>query len=198
MSNMSTRIGFALLTACVAPSAFAAKPQIQWNEAYDFSSIKTFQWQDHAGETLKQYDPFLHGHIVNTIEFELTTRGLTEVTENPDVYVNYTSSAQRDVRLESEAYGYTFGAYGYGAAWGRYGYGFGVPVPLGPVQTDTRVIEIKRGTLVVDIWDASSKELVWRGTAADITVSEDPAKNQRSAEKAIAAMAKQTQRLRNK
>jgi hypothetical protein len=194
---MSVRVGFSLLAALVAAPASAAKPQIQWNESYDFKSIKTFQWQDHAGETLKQYDPFLHSHIVNLIEYRLTANGLTEVTENPDVYVNYTSSAEREVHLESEAYGYTFGAYGAGASWGRYGYGFGVPVPLGPVQTDTSVIDIKRGTLVVDIWDASSKELVWRGTAADIAVSDDPKKNQRSAEKAIEAMAKQAKRLRD-
>jgi hypothetical protein len=185
------------LAVFVAAPAFAAKPQIQWNEAYDFASIKTFQWQDHAGESLKESDPFLHGHLMNAIEFQLTARGLTEVTENPDVYVNYTASARRDVRLESNDYGYSFGGYGY--AWGRYGYGFGVPAgPVAPVATETRVIEVKRGTLVVDIWDASSEELVWRGTAADIAVSDEPDKNRRSAEKAIEAMAKQTQRLRDK
>ena len=64
---------------------------------------------------------------------------------------------------------------GYG--WGHYGYGFGYPVgpvgPVGPVQTSTRVVEIERGTLVVDIWAAASKELVWRGTAAELSVSDD-------------------------
>lgn len=103
---MSTRVVFSLLAFFVAAPALAAKPQIQWNEAYDFSAIKTFQWQDHAGESLKEADPFLHGHIVNAIEFQLSSSGLTEVTENPDVYVNYTASARRDVRLESNDYGY--------------------------------------------------------------------------------------------
>lgn len=194
---MSARVAFSLLAVLVTAPASAAKPEIQWNEAYDFSTIKTFQWQDHAGESLKEADPFLHGHIVNAIEFELSSNGLTEVTENPDVYVNYTASARRDVRLESNDYGYAFGGYGY--SWGRYGYGFGVPAgPVGPVSTETRVVEVKRGTLVVDIWDASSKELVWRGTAADIAVSDDPNKNRRNAEKTIEAMAKQAQRLRAK
>lgn len=190
---MTVRGAFSLLAVLVATPAFAAKPQIQWNTEYDFSTVKTFQWQDHAGESLKESDPFLHGHIVNAIEFELSRSGLTEVTENPDVYVNYTASTRRDVRLESDTYGYSFGAYGYG--WGHYGYGFSYPV--GPVATTTRVVEIERGTLVVDIWAAASKELIWRGTASDITVSDNPEKTQRNAEKVIAAMAKQSKRVRD-
>jgi hypothetical protein len=194
---MTLRVGFSLLAALVAAPAFAAKPQIQWNTAYDFSTIKTFQWQDAAGESLKESDPFLHGHIINAIQYQLSASGLTEVTENPDVYVNYTASTRRDVRLESDTYGYSFGGYGYG--WGHYGYGYGYPVgPIGPVQSSTRVVEIERGTLVVDIWAAASKELVWRGTAAELSVSDDPDKNRRNAEKAIEAMAKQSKRLREK
>jgi hypothetical protein len=191
---MSVRMVFASLAILVLAPAFAAKPQIQWNESYDFSTIKTFEWQDHAGQSLKESDPFLHSHLVNAIEYQLTAAGLTEVTENPDVYVNYTSSTRNDVRLESDSYGYGFGAYGYG--WGRYGYGMGVGV--GPTSTTTRVVEIPRGTLVVDIWDASNKELVWRGTASDISVSDDPEKTQRNVAKAVEAMAKQAKRLREK
>lgn len=190
---MSTRIGFALLAAMATAPALAEKPQIQWNTAYDFSAIKTFQWRDHAGESLKAANPFLHGHLINAIEYQLTAHGLTEATDdNPDVFVNYTASMQRDVRLESDAYGYTFGGYGY--SWGRWGYGYGYPAT--PASTTTRVVEVKSGTLVVDIWDASTKELVWRGTAANINVADNPDKTRRNAEKAIEAMAKQTKRLR--
>ena len=191
---MSVRIGLFLLAALVATPALAAKPQIQWNNSYDFSTIKTLQWQDQSGDSLKESNPFLHGHIVNAIQYQLTKSGLTEVTENPDVYVNYTASARRDVQLESDTNGYTFGAYGYG--WARYGYGFSAPVGTVSPSTSTRVVEVERGTLVVDIWAAATKELVWRGTAADISVSDDLDKTRRNAEKAIEAMAKQAKRVR--
>ena len=190
---MSARMGFALLAVLAAVPVLAAKPQIQWNTSYDFSTINTFQWQDHSGDSLKQSDPFLHSHIMNAIEYQLGASGLTEVTENPDVFVNYTASMQKDVRLESDSYGYSFGGYGY--SWGRWGYGYGYPA--GSVTTTTRVVEVERGTLVVDIWDASSKELVWRGTASEISVSDDPDKTRRNAEKAVQAMAKQAKRLRD-
>ena len=69
---MSVRIGFSLLAMLAATAALAAKPQIQWNSSYDFSTIKTFQWQDHSGDSLKESDPFLHGHIVNAIQYQLS------------------------------------------------------------------------------------------------------------------------------
>jgi len=170
--------------------AYADKPQIQWNPEYDFSSVSKFQWRESSADTLEETDPFLHSRIVNTIEYELTDFGLTEVDANPDVYVTYHASSRRDVRLESDTLGYEFGSYGTGR-WGVYGYH-----RIDPVVTNTRVTEVQRGALVVDIWDATTNELVWRGQASDITVSSDPRKNQRSAEKVIRAMAAQTRKLR--
>jgi hypothetical protein len=38
--------------------------------------------------------------------------------------------------------------------------------------------------LVVDIWDALTKHLVWRGTATD-TASENPEKNEQNLKKAM-------------
>ena len=77
--------------------------------------------------------------------------------------------------------------------WGMYGYRY--RSSFVPVATNTRVVEVERGTLVVDIIDSASNELVWRGTAKGITVSSDPAKTKRNAEKAILAMAKQARKL---
>jgi len=189
---MSARVLLASLLILIVAPAFAAKPQIQWNPDYDFSTIKTFQWRDPPGDSLAKSNPFLHSHIVNAIEYQLTQNDLTEVTANPDVYVTYAASTEKDIRLDSTSFGYGFGGYGMGH-WGMYGYH--VSGPIGPVQTTTRVVEVERGTLVVDIVAASSNELIWRGTASGITVSDDPAKMRRNVEKAIVAMAKQARKL---
>ena len=176
----------------LAAPAFAKKPQIQWDQDYDFSSIETFSWMPSAGETLEQSDPFLHGHIINTIEFQLTSNGLTEVASNPDVLVTYYGSTDTEIRLQSDSYGYGWGTYG--PAWGYYGYGgYG---RVGPVSTTTRVVEYERGTLVVDIIDARNSDLIWRGTVSDISISDNPSKMQKTITKAIARMAKQSQKLR--
>ena len=190
---MTTHRLILLAAALAATPSFAAKPQIQWNTEYDFSSISTFMWQDSpVAVSLAQSEPFLHGHIVNAIEFQLTSSGLTEVQGNADVLVTYYGSVDTEVQLQSNSFGYGWGGYG-GPGWGYYGYGGG-----GPVSTTTRAVEYQRGTLVVDIVDASTNELIWRGTSAEISVTDDIEKLQKNITKAIEKMVKQSQKLRER
>jgi hypothetical protein len=191
------RISRCLLIAglTLTSSAFAKKPQIQWDESYDFSQVRTFSWMSTAGETLERSDPFLHSHIINTIEYQLTKNGLTEVSDNPDVRVTYYGSTDSQVRLQSDSYGYGWGGYG-GPGWGYYGYGYGAYGRVGPVSTTTRVVEYETGTLVVDIVDARTDALIWRGTVSDIAITDKPSKMQKNVTKAIERMAKQSARLR--
>lgn len=187
---MIARTALTLVAILVAASAAAAKPQIQWNQEYDFENVGTFQWRSPGAETLAQSDPFLHSRIVNAIEYQLTSAGLTEVASNPDIYVTYYASSETSVSLRSSSVGYSFGGYGM-SGWGRYGYSVG-----GPISTTTRVVETERGTLVVDVWDAASNELVWRGVASGITISDSAQKNEKNAVKAIHKMAEQYRKLR--
>lgn len=176
------------LAACAAAPAFAAKPQIQWDEAYDFSTIKSFQW-DNSPESLEAKNPFMHSRVVAAIENELTAVGLTKVQANADVHVTYHTSTEQQVRLNSTSYGYGFGGYG-GVGWGHYGYGYG-----GPVSTTTSVDTYDEGTLVVDIWASASKQLIWRGTATRV-FSEDIDKAERQVVDIIEQMGAQSKKLR--
>ena len=177
----------ALILGTVAFSAQAQKPQIQWNNNYNFDAVNTFAWQDTPDTSLEDKNPFMHSLIKNTLEAELATSGLTEVESNPDVWVNYHASTETEVQLRSDSYGYSFGAYGMGG-WGYYG------MAAGPVSTTTRVVEYERGTLVVDIWDAATKELVWRGQVSD-TLPDNPQKAEKLVVKAIGKMADQGRKL---
>lgn len=176
------------LAALAATPAFAAKPQIQWDESYDFSTIKTFQW-DNSPESLEAKNPFMHSRVVAAIENELTGVGLTKVQANADVHVTYHTSTEQQVRLNSTSYGYGFGGYG-GVGWGHYGYGYG-----GPVSTSTSVSTYDEGTLVVDIWATANKTLIWRGTATRV-FSEDIDKAERQVVEIIQDMGKQSKKLR--
>jgi hypothetical protein len=191
MMKASISIAAVLMLASASVHA-AGKPQIQWNEGFDFSAISTFQWKDEAGMTLARTQPFLHSRIVNAIEFELTGTGLTQVDTNPDVYVTYYGSTETEVTLQSDSISYGYGAYGR-AGWGAFGYGRTVPV-----ATNTRVVEYERGTLVVDIWNAADNELIWRGVVGDITISDSIEKTEKYILKAIEQMAKQAAKLRAK
>ena len=180
----------ALVLGMVALSAQAQKPQIQWNNNYNFDAVNTFAWQDTRDTSLEEQNPFMHSLIKNTIEAELATSGLTEVEANPDVWVNYHASTTVDTQLRTDSYGYSMGGYGM-AGWGYYG------MAAGPVSSTTRVVEYTRGTLVVDIWDAKSKELVWRGMVSD-TLPDNVQKAEKLVVKAIGKMADQGRKLWSK
>jgi hypothetical protein len=92
------------------------------------------------------------------------------------------------VRLRSNSYGYGFGGYGR-VGWGYYGYGM-----AGPIYTETEVIEYDEGTLVVDIWDAATMQLIWRGTVTRV-FSDNINKAERQIVKSIQSMAKQGRKL---
>ena len=177
----------ALVLSAIALSAQAQKPQIQWNNMYDFDAVQTFGWQDTPETSLEDRNPFMHSLIKNSIEAELATSGLTEVEANPDVWVNYHASTTVDTQLRTDSYGYSMGGYGM-AGWGYYG------MAAGPGSSTTRVVEYTRGTLVVDIWDAKSKELVWRGTVSD-TLPDNVQKAEKLVVKAIGKMADQGRKL---
>lgn len=180
----------ALVLGTIAFSAQAQKPQIQWNNNYNFDAVNTFAWQDTPDTSLEERNPFMHSLIKNSIEAELATSGLTEVDANPDVWVNYHASTTTDVQLRTDSYGYSYGGYGM-AGWGYYG------MAAGPVSSTTRVVEYTRGTLIVDIWDAKSKELVWRGTVSD-TLPDNVQKAEKLVVKAIGKMADQGRKLWSK
>jgi len=177
----------ALVLGTVALSAQAQKPQIQWNNMYDWDSVQTFAWQDTPDTSLEDRNPFMHSLIKNSIEAELATSGLTEVEANPDVWVNYHASTTTDTQLRTDSYGYSMGGYGM-AGWGYYG------MAAGPVSSTTRVVEYTKGTLVVDIWDAASKELVWRGMMTD-TLPDNVQKAEKLVVRAIGKMADQGRKL---
>jgi hypothetical protein len=177
----------ALVLSTLALSAQAQKPQIQWNNAYHFDQVKTFAWQDTPETSLEGRNPFMHSLIKNTIEAELATSGLTEVEANPDVWVNYHASTTTDVQLRTDSYGYSMGGYGM-AGWGYYG------MAAGPVSSTTRVVEYTKGTLVVDIWDAATKELVWRAQVTD-TLPDNVQKAEKLVVRSINKMVEQGRKL---
>ena len=191
--SVSIRATFVLLGALVlAPAAYAAKPNIQWNKDYDFTHIKTFAWQEPTAPSLAQSNPFMHKFIADEIEKRLTAAGLMKAAAGtaPDVLVTYHGSVMNQVQLQSDSFGYGFGGYGMGG-WGMYGYG-----AAGPVSTTTRVVNYQEGTLIVDIVDPTKKELVWRGSTTPILISDSDDKTQKNISKALDAMVKQNSKLR--
>ena len=161
----------------LAMSACSSR-QVNFDYAHeaDFSSYHTFAW--HLEDTsLEEENMLAHQRIVAAVEQQLTAKGLRKVDSKPDVYVTYHGEDKENMTLSTTSMGY-----GYGPGWGWGGfYGAG----MGSTTTQVRTYTV--GTLVVDIWDAAAKALVWRGIASD-TISNSPQRNAQKIDDAVTDM----------
>jgi len=152
-----------LVTMLVTGTAVAQQTSVDYDHATDFSKYKTYAWA--KGRPVP--DPFNHQRIVEAIDAQLAAKGWTRVerSQNPDAFVLYRAAAteQKQARV-----------------WGT-GYGPGWRLGPGTAQVDVDTIQI--GQLVVDILDAASEKLIWRGRASD-TGSDKPEKNEKKINKA--------------
>jgi hypothetical protein len=109
-------------------------------------------------------DPMLSNSISNqalrqdlTMDFQ--AKGYTLTSNSPSFAVAYYASAQQKLDVTDWDYGYSY--WGYHRFWRGYGY---------PVET---VQQYTEGTVIVDVIDPATKELLWRGQG-QANVSQDP------------------------
>jgi len=134
----------AALVLLLPALAAAQKTSFDFDKTADFSKYKTYALKDGT----KVGQPLIDNRITAAIQEQLAAKGLTKNDASPDIVVVYhvAFDKQQDITAYSSGYG------GYGYRWGG---GWGT--------TDVRVNEILVGTLVIDVADASKKEVVWRG-----------------------------------
>lgn len=193
---MKRHLMAALAILVVAAPAYAQKIYIDFDQSYDFDKPKTFAWSNTSETSVGAGNPLLHSRIVNALEHYLTQGGLIEVSENPDIFVTYHASSEEEMRLNTTTFGYGYpGDWG----WGGYGHGYGYGGWSGGMgSSTTTVTTYEVGSLVVDVWDASTKELIWRGTAANIMVTDNPEKMTKRIDKALEKMVKKSRKLEDK
>jgi len=145
----------AIILMAVVP-CFAQKVNVDSAEDADFSKFQTYQYQNWTPVPSQLMDQ----RVIAAIEYHLAMSGYEKVDSNPDLVVTYHASARTGQTVTTDHFG---------TGYGRYrGTGMG--------SSTSRVHTYTKGTLVVDIWDAKEKSLLWRGTATD-TISDKPEKN---------------------
>jgi len=164
---MKTRLAVATALVAVAIGCSSMKINHDWDRQADFSSYKSYAWHDGA-YSVKDTNPLAHERFIRAIDSQLAAQGLQQVGSNPDVYVTYNSEQSEQMSLDTT---YMGGGWGYGPGWGWGGVGM---AGMGSATTTVRKYNV--GTVVLDLWDAKQKRLVWRGTASD-TLSDNPEKN---------------------
>ena len=163
----------------LATSAFCQDIRYNYDKDADFSKFKTYKWVEIKGAT----DPnaITDKDIKQAVESQLATKGLTKVDDNPDLLIGY----QVAIGTEKQFTSYNSN-WGYGPGWYRGGW-YGSTGGMTTGQTST----IYNGMMDLDMYEASKKDLVWRGTATKtIDPNAKPEKQQKNINKAVEKLLK--------
>jgi hypothetical protein len=156
----ATALGIAMLGTIVA----AQSVNYDYDRAVDFSRYKTYAWV--RGTDLR--DELNHKRVVRAVDIQLLSKGLNRVEEDgiADVLVSYHASGDENLQIT--------------------GFSTGLGGPrFGNVSGTATTQRIVTGTLIVDIKEAKTRALVWRGLAEhDLDPSAKPEKRERNIAKA--------------
>jgi len=166
-SKIATSMGLMLLLACVS---FAQHVKTDYDHSANFGQYKTYSW-----EKVKTKDQLLVDRIKSAVNSALAAKGWTEVPSGGDVEVFAIETTKDQQTLDTFYNGFGGG----GRRWGGFGGGFG--------DATTTVENYKVGTLVVDLFDAKSEKLIWRGSSSD-TLSDKADKNTKNLDKGVNKM----------
>jgi hypothetical protein len=137
--------GILLLTGC--------SPQIRvfsdTDPDYDLWTYRTFDWGQkvniEAGKNPLHYNELNDKRIKAAVENQMLVRGYRSTSESPDLILHYHIIVDDQSVIATEPYGYQYGPY-----WTR---------------MHTNTYSYREGTLIIDVMDSKTNNLIWRGWA---------------------------------
>ena len=169
MKKLQIVAGLCAALLCYCGLGLAQDVTYNFMPGTNFSQFHIFKWVTIPGGP--HPNQITDQEIQNAVVAQLTGKGLTQTkADNADLYVGY------QVALDQERQWNAFGMGG--------GFRFG---GMGTATSST----ITNGTLVVDIYDAANKQLVWTGRATKtLSPSKNQEKNLENLNKGIAKLLK--------
>jgi hypothetical protein len=151
----------------MAATAWAQDVSVNYNHSQDFTQYHTYAWENNNPNQIA--NSILAQVAKSDIEAALQAKGLTKVdlTANPDLILLGSGGLKQQTSY---------------SAWGMRGIGGG----MGGITPE----QSTEGTMIVDLYDAKQKVLVWRGIAQG-TLSNNGDKNQKLVGNAVKKMFKQ-------
>ena len=152
--QMITALALAALTAGVA---YAQHVTTDSDPAAPFATYKTYAWTPGTAADVSLTEQRIH----DGVNAQLQGKGMTQVNSNPNVFVATHVTTHTVPQVIADGFG----------PWGFSG-------GMATVQTYTE------GSLIVDLYDATTRKMVWRGVAT-ATVSSKPEKNAQKIDKSL-------------
>jgi Domain of unknown function (DUF4136) len=164
------RIPFAFIVALTAGMVVSGQ-DVRYNymPGTDFSKYHSYRWVSIEGGA--HPNQIVDAEIKRSVDSQMASKGLTKTdSDKADLYIGY----QTAVDQEKQWNGFGMGG---GLRWG------------GMASATSSTIAI--GALVLDMYDPSTKQLVWTGTATKtLDPSSNQEKNQKNLNKAMQKLLK--------
>jgi hypothetical protein len=165
-------------------NVISAQVSANFDSSTDFSQFKTYTfkgWEKNSDSQLNQLDK---ERVEKAFKQELSSRGMSEDTSNPDVGITLFITIKD--KTSTTAYTNFNGGFGYGRGFG-YGYGMG-GMGMGSASTTVSENDYQEGTIVIDFYDEKSKDLLFQGTLQSVVKKGD--KREKTIPKEIAKLMK--------
>lgn len=156
-----------MLLVCFAGRSNAQQVKSDYDRGADFAQYKTYSWAN-----VKTQDPLFVDRIKSAVNSALAAKGWSQVESGGDISIVAIEMTRNQQTLNT-----FYDGFGGGWGWRRFGGG-----GFGEATTTTETYKV--GTLVVDLFDTRTKQLVWRGSASD-TLSNNSDKNIRNLNKGV-------------
>lgn len=145
--------GTVLIALCISGTLLAQDVRFNSDPNADTSKYKTYRWAEHPDS--KQVDPLILKQLGQAFDVELAKKGLQKVNGDTSDLVIVFQLATGQERLLT-----TFtNDYGYAPGWRQVWYG----TAGGSSGSMPDASKINSGQVVLDMYDTSTKHLVWRG-----------------------------------
>jgi hypothetical protein len=164
-----------LLSALAVPRAAAQGVYYTFDKHVNFYNYKTYKWVTiDSGQRL---DDLTADQLIATLDVELAKKGLAKAdSDPPDLYIGYQIARNNDRH---------FSQYNVGGSSGS-------AAGATSATAGATIATVHSGQLVLDLYDASKKQLVWRGVVPNaIDANATPEKKQKHMDKAVERLLKE-------
>lgn len=140
----------------------------------DFLKYKTYKWVSIPSS--QKLDDLTADQLIGTLNVELAKKDLKKSdADKADLYIGYEIIPAKGKHLDHLNLGMGYGASAGGSS--------------GTATTTTTIVH--SGQLILDMYDANTKQMVWRGTVSDaIDENAKPDKKQQHMDKAVEKLLK--------
>jgi hypothetical protein len=160
-------LGAAALTAIPLFAAVST----DYDHNANFRAYYTFSFYK-----VQSTDPFFDQRIKDEVTKDLTKAGYQMVPSGGDIAITAVASKKDEAEYNTFYDGLGGGGWGW-RGWGGWGGGWG--------QTQTTITKVPVGTILLDMYDTSTHQLVWRGKSTDDTLSTNNEKNTKKLDRDI-------------